>query len=117
MIILNTNDVGYYQPISVVPAWQQVGKSSAWAAYPLTEEMQRHLLNNVINLDMTKRPNTYTQYQIVTNPSTGAPGAKGNTSWIMRQTNAQIQASSSSNVSNQIAYKILNNATPTPSYY
>ena len=117
MIILNTNDTAYYQPIAVIPPWQQKGKSSAWAAYPLTGEMQRFLLDNIINLEFTKRPNTYTQYQIVTQPTTGAPSRKGNTSWVMAQTNATVQAQSSNNVAKTIGYKILNNAVPSPSYY
>ena len=83
----------YYEPIGVVPPWQQVGASVAWNAFAWGPAVFGAQLKSLLTQDMMLRPRDVMAWRIRNQLSyqgqmPGAPYiAQG---WMQNQTNAQV---------------------------
>lgn len=110
-----TND--YYQPLNAVPDYDQIGKSTKWNAYKITEIAQQKILNNVINSNLYAAQQTIINSPVYAPSFIGAPTGQGVSSWLLNQTNQQIVAQQQQNVGTNIARLIYNNSVPTGGTY
>lgn len=110
-----TND--YYQPIDAVPSYQQIGRSTKWNAYKITEIAQNLILNNVITRSLYMAQPDVINSPVYQPAFVGAPTQQGLSSWLLNQTNSQIVAQQQTNNGYQIANYIYNNSIPTGGTY